>query len=320
MATAPIVWADSFMGYSSAQGNRWYGCPAGNPNINNSGGRGSPARGSCIMAGNAGGPYTVTSLPATYSTIIVSFAVSGPPGINSYVLLGGNIFNGTSNPGAISSPIGTTPYRLSPGIWTHVAIRVYFHASAGTIDIWFNEANVLSGSGLNTGGSTNQVLMENWTIGDYIVQASNTSTDLPVGDRAVSLLLPTGAGNYAQFAKTGAATNWQAVSEVPPDDDTSYVSSNTAGQRDSYAMADLPAGAASVAAVVTKLTARKTDAGSRTLNPAFRIGATDYDGTAQSLGTNYQGYSQVYITNPATGLAWTAADVNGLEFGEKLAS
>lgn len=319
MAIAPVVWADSFMGYSSAQCNRWYTCNGGTPTINNSGGRGSPARGSCLMAGTTGA-YTSTQLPATYSTVIVSFGVLGTPGVNDRVVLGNQVFNGTSTPGGIACPAGSTPSRLLPGIWTHVAIRVYFHASAGTIDIWFNEANVFSASGLNTGGATNQVAIEQWAISDYIVQASNTSTDLPIGDRAVSLLLPTGAGNYAQWAKTGAATNWQAVSDVPPDDDTSYVSSSTAGQRDSYAMADLGAGVASVAAVVAKLTARKTDAGSRSFNPAFRIAGTDYDGTAQSLGTNYQGYSQVYTTNPATSAAWTPSDVNGAEFGEKLAS
>lgn len=318
MATAPIIWADSFgsrdlSAYTQASGALSVGGGRGGRNA-----YGVPAALQWVT-------------PSSYSLWIVSYAIrlDSGGGTNEAVVNAGGVIiqiEGVTKKLFPNISSGSLTSRgLIYGAWIHLAVRIYYHASAGTIDIWFDEANVLSLSGLNTGAAPSSVAMSasvgnQFSVCDLVIQASNTSTDLPVGDRAVSLLLPTGAGNYAQFALTGAATNWQAVSEVPPDNDTSYVSSSTAGQRDSYAMADLPANTLSVAAVVAKLRARKTDAGSRTLNPAFRIAGTDYDGTAQTLGTSYLQQYQVYNTNPATSAAWTPSDVNGAEFGEKLAS
>jgi hypothetical protein len=43
------------------------------------------------------------------------------------------------------------------------------------------------------------------------------------GEHRVAVLFPSGPGAYAQFPVTGAATNWQACADMPPDGDTSYV-------------------------------------------------------------------------------------------------
>ena len=119
---------------------------------------------------------------------------------------------------------------------------------------------------------------------------------------------------------TGAASDWQATNESPPDGDTSYISSSTASQKDTMAMTNLSASAVTVYAVVPKLYVRKTDAGARTIEPLFHISGTDYAGTAQGMGTGYGQLYQVYSVSPATSSAWTVSEVNGLELGVELAS
>src|SRR5574340_1354593 len=151
MATAPVIWADSFMGYSTAQANRWYVIDAGAmTTISNTGGRGN--RGYCIPGG-ATDNLRRFALGASYSLHIVSCAIYGGYGTNDRFIVGGQIVAGDGANGLNISGLITSK-KLSPGLWTHVAIRVYRHTTAGTIDCWFNESNVLSASGLNTSPGT----------------------------------------------------------------------------------------------------------------------------------------------------------------------
>lgn len=321
MATAPIIWADSFMGYSTAQSVRWYSTDGGfTLTINNTGGRGG--RGSCVPNGTAT-LLARKSLGASYTCHIFSAAVFGQLGTNDRIFVGGQAFNGTSS-GAVgwAGTSAVTSSWLPTSGWTYVSIRVFRSATVGTVDVWFNGANVLSLTGVNTtSGSAGEMdFSGGFKMSDLMLQASNTASDTPIGDSAVTLILPTGPGSNSGFTPTGAASNWQAVDDAPPDDDTSYDSSAVVGTKDSYAMADLGASVSTVYGVVAKLTARKTDAGTRSVAPLLHIGGTDYVGTGQNPGTSYGGFSQVYNTNPATSAAWTVADVNGLEMGEEVSA
>ena len=62
------------------------------------------------------------------------------------------------------------------------------------------------------------------------------------GRHRVAALAPTGPGSLTGLSVVGAAANWQAVAEAPPDGDTSYVSkaAGVANARDLYATAAAP--------------------------------------------------------------------------------
>lgn len=320
MATAPIVWIDSF----ASQDPSIYAAHGGTYAVG--GGRGG--RNAYIVNGNS---LSIT-LPA-HTLWIANFAVDydSTTSVNDNLPTIGGLKFFVQNDRTLAVNVGGTIYGTSAILplssYLHIAVRVFRSTSAGTIDIWFNNASVLSVSGLNTGGGGTTVVniqggsaLTSMRISDLIVQASDTATDEPVGDLAVTNLMPIGAGTHTDFGVTGAAANWAAVDESPPDGDTSFVASNTVGAKDSYAMADLPSSVAAVIAVAPKYAVRKTDAGTRTWAPLLRIGGTDYVGTTQTPGTSYAQAFQVYETNPHTGAAWTVADVNALEVGEEVVS
>ncbi len=48
-----------------------------------------------------------------------------------------------------------------------------------------------------------------------------------------------------------------------------------------------------------------------------RIGSTSYYGTVSTLTTSYVEYSKTWTVSPATGTAWTAAEINAATFGYK---
>lgn len=145
-----------------------------------------------------------------------------------------------------------------------------------------------------------------------------------LGDTRILGMLPIGAGTYAQMTKVGSAsTHWQSVNEIPPDGDTTYVSSNVVNTVDTYTYAALPSNTSSVLGVVGRFDARKDDAGSRSIETHIRSTSSGLEADStptMALQTSYTyGFMHMPI-NLITGLAWTVTDVNNMEFGPKVAT
>jgi len=101
-----------------------------------------------------------------------------------------------------------------------------------------------------------------------------------------------------------------------PDDDASYISSNTVGQQESFT---LPEPGLARNAVFPKIVlwyrARKTTADSVVIKPYLRIGSTRYYGDNQSLITSYANYSYIWTLNPDNSECWEVSDLDNIEIG-----
>lgn len=215
---------------------------------------------------------------------------------------------------------------LRPDIWNYVEVKILFATGAtGTVTVKVNGLTVCSLSTIQTAVTNafcNQVMFgasaQLVRIGDlYICDTTGAVNNDFLGDIAVRALLPSGAGSNTNWTLTGAATNYQAVNASTPDDDTSYVSSRTASQRDTYAMTDLPAQVTAVKGVQINLLARKDDASPRSIMPSIKSGATTADGADIPLGETYQFFSQMFESDPNTSAAWSVANFNAAEIGQK---
>ena len=85
--------------------------------------------------------------------------------------------------------------------------------------------------------------------------------------------------------------------------------------KDTYALGNLPASAGTVSGLV--VTARTIKSGI-VINNGYlvvRSGAADYESAAKVLGTSYAFISNIWTTDPSTGVAWTVAGVNAMEAG-----
>lgn len=222
--------------------------------------------------------------------------------------------NGT--PLAITSGLG-----LAINTWYHVGLQVTIHDTAGSVELRVNGVNAASASPADTrngaNASVNQVRLNGagsvtTDICDFVV-----STDAFCGDCAVRAVYPQGAGHYSQWTPS-AGPGWQCVDEASMNSDTDYVSSDSAGQRNSYDFTALPAGVVRAVQHVTAL--RKDDAGSRTVKQFARTGGTDHDGSAVTVTDTYLMQRRMMAVNPSTGTDWTAAQVDAAEFGTLLES
>jgi hypothetical protein len=179
-------------------------------------------------------------------------------------------------------------------------------------------ANVIT-YGLNSSTASTIDMDDMYILDGTVGDADQPNNDF-LGDVRVEALLPSGAGNYAQFTPS-AGSNYQNVDDAAPDGDTTYNSSATTNQLDTFAMGNLATATGVVHGVELINSARKTDAGSSILAPVLRISATDYVGADDSLGTGYTYQSdQTYDVSPATGLPFTISEVNAFEVGYKKTS
>lgn len=226
--------------------------------------------------------------------------------------------------------LATSTGALNTNQWYYVEVYAKIDPSVGAVDVHIDETSFVNVTGANTRNSANS-FANRIQIGDnsataavgtqtkdfddmYFADGTNSQTFL--GDRAVKVSAPTGAGaTTAWTPSTGA--NWAAVDEQPANDDTDYVSSATVNQVDTYVFADLASNVGAIDAVNVVLRSRKDDAGTRSIAAVVRPVSTDRVGTTRAQSTTYQLTSNVWVTNPDTGVAWTRAGFNATEIGVK---
>jgi hypothetical protein len=171
--------------------------------------------------------------------------------------------------------------------------------------------NILHGAVAGSAGSASVYYDDFWVADDY------------VGDRRVDSHFPTSDGTNQDGTPSAAGAHYAMVDEAPePDDDTSYVTLTSAGQRESYGVDDFKNTGATIDAAMIVLDAKKTDAGAATL-AAHVHGAgspADYDGTPQGLTTSYSRIKEVLSADPISGDPWDETTFNAAEFGDQKAA
>lgn len=216
--------------------------------------------------------------------------------------------------------------------WNYIELAVTFNGGSGSAVVNVNGGQWISYSGNVTHTANdyaNSVCLGDWLgphttttliYADFYVLDGTGSINTFWGDIQVEANVPTGNGNYTQFATTGAGSAHAAVSEIPPDGDTSYVSSQTVGNRSSFTFPAPPGTVATAHAIQTVLDARKQGSGTREILASLRISGTDYDGTAVGVSTTYAFYIEPRELNPSTSAPWGSTDFATLEVGIELAS
>jgi hypothetical protein len=337
-----VIWADSFSGYATADLGAKYDTNSGSLSIGaSSGPRGA---GALLASGNPGNStWQVEKLtPSAQAEFYVAFRYYFTTVVTSPALIqlvdgttlqlylrhnaSGNTLSVVQGNGTV---LGTTA-SLSANTWYHVELYGKINNSTGAYTLRLNEVTAISGTGLDTQNSGNATADRfrvglgftdnpyNLRFADLVV-ADGTNGQTFIGDKRVDWSGVTGAGTTTQFTPS-TGSNYQCVDDATPNGDTDYVEDGTVGHTDTYAVADAPATAASIVAVVWAAEVRKTDAGSRTVYPTYRIGSTNYNGTAATVLDTYRILSQVAAVSPATSSAWTVSEFNAAEVGQTVAS
>jgi hypothetical protein len=234
--------------------------------------------------------------------------------------------------------IATSTYAFSANAWHHLQIKVTPRPDAsGYVEIKGNGLPIITFNGINapagSAGTANKFSIGSafsgiYTIVDDLwicdtVDATATqgrpNNDF-LGDLKVATIIPTGPGSSTQWTPNSAVANWTTVDETPTNQ-TDYVTSSAAGQRDLYAALDLPTTATAVYGLRVGVYGQKTDAGSAFVKPAIKEPTSGTVNLSSALGltTTFGGFWGDILTQKAAGGLWTVADVNGAEIGAEAA-
>ena len=348
-----LKFIDGFDHYNTSQlqaGRKWnVNIAGGYPQITSTNTR--FGTGSAAVCNNTSAAFS--KLFAAVSTVIVGFAFRieyGPGSQDTVISFYDNNAQNTQvsviigTMGALivkrgihsGTVLGSCSIAMAQNVWYYVEIKLTINSTTGTVQIKINGQTALNLTGQNT-QSTSNATVDTVTFNSdspnggagfgpggtvryddiYICDTTGPNNNNFIGDIKVASLFPTASGAFAQFTPSGAATNWQCVSENPADDDSSFVQTSTIGNEDTYVFQSISA-SATINGIQFDVQSRKADGGARTLTPVTRIGGTDYISGTINLTDTYLINTVILENNPSTSGSWVPSGINNAQFGYRL--
>lgn len=329
-----IEWTDSFVGYTNSTISGAYSSPS-NPSTPQSGG----PNGAKYYPLNGSGTTLPRVLSGSLARVLVGFrhywggSTTGAilrliDNATTQVTLSIDSANRIVVANGAGTTLGTSAPVHTSTRWDYIEVDATIDNTTGSVLVKVNGATALNLTNVDTQNSANaSVTTVSWagTSGDdrltdvYILNATGAPNSL-LGDVTIAPLRPTAAGNYTDWTLGAGGSKTAAVNEATADGDTSYNSSATAGQRDTFATGDLSVSlTGTIAGVAVKCYARKDDGGSRLVGGMVRLAGVDAEAAGASVSSSYAWLYDAFVTDPSAA-AWTPANVNAAEFGYKLVS
>jgi hypothetical protein len=225
--------------------------------------------------------------------------------------------------------LGRTLPVIGAGAYQHIEIYAKAGNGDGAIEIRVDEVTRLNLTAVDTVLSANtefsqfRVGKESATAAysptiDFADYSCNDTTadgsgcDWFIGD-VKSGYLPVDADTaQADFALSAGASGFALLDEAPPDDAT-YISTAATAAESDFGLADGPSNLSEILTVRPFVRAMKDDAGTCTIAPSMKSGASKVVVDDQPVTTAFAYYDSNVPVDPATGVPWLAAGLAAAE-------
>lgn len=252
--------------------------------------------------------YAITS--TTTRTCVV---VRNTAGTDKFRIIGGSS-------GTLEAQWHNGTSWVSIGSWAHATSRrqidIYIRATAsGAIEVYDSRVLVAS----LTGNFSSMGSMRQMAFGNVRAFAS----DQAFVSQILVAAFPTLFAKVSQslFTAYGALTDWSGVigniNESTPDTST-FITASVAGNKQTMTAAARSLSGFEVKGVMLQFSALRGGATAPTqIRAIVRKAGTNYNGTTLALNYGISYLSHIFLTDPSTGVAWTAADAGAatLELG-----
>lgn len=222
---------------------------------------------------------------------------------------------------------GITP----TNVFLQIGCTFWSDPTAGYFSFYIGSNRILTHSG-NTGGVGDGVVgcftsgktgLLGWNptayVDDMYMDRSTTiEADVVPGTRTFGTKKVNAAGASTQFAVSGAASNFQAVDDVTPNDDTDYIFADAAALIDKFGYTNVTVPASlSIKAMIVEGSMKKTDAGTASQLRAIVHDGVNPDSTGDDtdLEVNYTRTFLHRFENAPDGAQWTEVKANSAQFG-----
>ena len=298
--------------------------------------------------GNTGQTWRVVSLPTPRNEIWVRLGVGGcagdgatSPGSIWHFL---QCYDGSTLQIALGYSDATRTVRVYRGTtliaeggalptsttFVCVEARILIAAASGKVTVLVNGAQVLDYSGDTLESATEQITRVNVGMGlissagwhrevlildDFAINdTTGTRNNGRIGQGGIIALWPNADTADKDWARSAGSDNYALVNSVPPDDDATYVTATSVGDRDLYEFGNLT-NVNSIDAIAISGRLKTTFGAGAPVGFAMRSGATTGDvGSHQAAGA-WTTFTDVVEADPNTAAAWTLAAVNSLQAG-----
>ena len=135
-----------------------------------------------------------------------------------------------------------------------------------------------------------------------------------LGDVEIGVIRPNGVGDQDDFTPSGAATNWEAIDDTTPDDDTTHNAGASVGMKDLVQMEDVSL-TSGIFGAQFLVSAKRSNDGLASMVPILKQSGVEYPGTEWALGNTYHYRLREIYENSPGGAAWTPTILNAIQAG-----
>lgn len=227
---------------------------------------------------------------------------------------------------------GSTAAAAFSNGWHWVEIKAVLGTSAvnGALHLYIDGVNKVSVTGIDLQSGTNPLAYLQFlgSAGDsrfddvILMDATGSHMNDILGDCKIDTLNPNGDGASSSWTASAGA-DYQCVDDTPnaADDDSTYVSSNTAAQVSEFLMNNLSDNPTGIYSVQVRTRSRKENAGNRTYRTKIKSSATTENGTTIGPTNEYVWRRNgTHDLNPNGSVAWTRTSINALAVQLELVS
>ena len=233
--------------------------------------------------------------------------------------------------------LATSTVLVTAAAWNHFEIKTTIAnagSPGGAVEVRLNNVTVIDISGVDTQSTalaeTSQMIWGKQSgdsgepgvtlidIDDVFAwdTAGSYNNDF-IGDHQVLTLWPDGDTAATDWTRNTGSTDFSAIDEAAPDDDTTYVEATASSQISEYGLDDLPSTVSAIAAVQLNGRMKKTDAGGAMVQQGLLssdVGSpaapAEFSGSDRNITTTYTYWPDISEQDPATGAAWTRTAFN----------
>ncbi len=247
--------------------------------------------------------------------------------------------------GAAGTILKTAAFAFKINVWYYIEVKGSF-TTLGSYEVKINNQVIpsISDAGpidttATPATSINNFIFNSAVSGNqfddiYICDTTTAFNTTYRGDSRVIGLNPNAAGASSVWTPSGGGGNFEQVDDIldgtAADNNSSYVSSATPGDKDTYNYEDFSSKTSiatyTIYGTQVNTSAAKDEVGSRTIASIARSGVTEAAGASYALptlsgaGTEYAYQPDVFQLDPATSALWTIAGIDSAQFGISLIS
>lgn len=231
------------------------------------------------------------------------------------------VYKGSAASGAL---LGTSAQVMTAQAWNHVEVYVSHSETIGVVEVRVNGVTVISVTGADTSsapsasvrvGNQSTGVNSNTTPAMYLDDmtcwdTTGTRNNSFLGPQKVVLNMLAEDTEVADWIVVGAASGVAAISEVPPNGDTSYIGASAPGETSEFTVSPLDENVVAVTGIYLPAMMRQSQPGVTWVQQGMVTDGEFAPGQDRPITEAYTYWGDVIEVNPATGLPYTRAQYN----------